>query len=588
MASLDTFGLLSLIAGGANAGISSEKAAQAAAALKLQLAQIPVQGRLAGQAYTADQHLAGNKYTADGRLIGTEYGADSRAGTATDKLRYDITDAVGKGEMAPEDGMNLLAHFRQQAGRTSQPAESAAPSTNTMPVTAPQSFWNYKAPGVTALATNVGGSAPDSGTAPLAGLRLGPKAAAGIGATQAKTNTAGDKSDVNFENTVGLLPANQQPTFVQQWNARNGTQYVVPGAPVGTEAHPMLGPGPVVDGKPTDLPDAQLPILAPAYQPNGLQASTIDLHGAQAGVDRARVPLITSQTDLTRVKVHDTPYLDRSTIALHNAQGQALTTNAGTNAYRAQVYGDTQPIIAGAAATRAQTGVGELTLKQQLTGAKPGGATVDQIGKIDKEIARMAKPAKGNLIMPGMAPKDASKEGQEYYQHLLHQKRLLQQSSASGNGFGGSSPNTAAAGRALGQMFGVSDIGGRASSGHTQDSDHYTGHALDFMVGNDTAKGQQLAAYAQQHAGDMGVKYIIYRQHIFNPTRASEGWRLMPDRGSPTENHMDHVHISFNNEGGAHHSHFQNRDDKTKRFASGSISKLPTKQLLARLASKVK
>lgn len=350
MPQFDTAGLLSLIAGGANAGINSAKAAQEAAALKLQLAQIPVQGRLQGQVYGADQRVAGQEYNADHRLTGTEYSADSRAGTATDKLGYDITDAVGTGEIAPEDGMAFLSQLRHRGGGGAQAAASPADPATAAPVNAPQSFWNYKAPGISALA-----APPEGGATPLGGLHMGPAALAKIGAAQAKTNTAGDKSDVNFENTVGLLPASQQATFVQQWNQRNGTQYAMPGAQIGARAVPTLGPGPEVDGKPTNLPDAQIPVLAQAYQPNGLQASTIDLHGAQAGVDRARVPLITNQAELAAVNVRDRPYLDRSTINLHSAQGKALGTNAGANAYRAQVYGQTAPILAGAAAQNANS-----------------------------------------------------------------------------------------------------------------------------------------------------------------------------------------------------------------------------------------
>jgi hypothetical protein len=41
-----------------------------------------------------------------------------------------------------------------------------------------------------------------------------------------------------------------------------------------------------------------------------------------------------------------------------------------------------------------------------------------------------------------------------------------------------------------------------------------------------------------------GIDYIISRQRIFNPEILND-WRWMADRGSPTQNHLDHVHISF-------------------------------------------
>jgi len=80
--------------------------------------------------------------------------------------------------------------------------------------------------------------------------------------------------------------------------------------------------------------------------------------------------------------------------------------------------------------------------------------------------------------------------------------------------------------------------------------DHATGRACDFMVTPGSAQGQAIADFVQAAAASgkgwgAGVQYIIYRQRIWNVDRAAEGWRLMPDRGSPTANHMDHVHTSW-------------------------------------------
>lgn len=76
--------------------------------------------------------------------------------------------------------------------------------------------------------------------------------------------------------------------------------------------------------------------------------------------------------------------------------------------------------------------------------------------------------------------------------------------------------------------------------------EHNTGHAIDAMVGGDSALGAKIATFLQAHAADLNLYDIIYRQHIWTPVRASEGWRLMPNRGSATANHMDHVHFAVN------------------------------------------
>ena len=78
--------------------------------------------------------------------------------------------------------------------------------------------------------------------------------------------------------------------------------------------------------------------------------------------------------------------------------------------------------------------------------------------------------------------------------------------------------------------------------------DHPSGHAADFMVGTSPSgrtKGDRLAAYVQKHHKELGVDYVIWYQRIWSPARNGEGWRPMDDRGSPTANHMDHVHITF-------------------------------------------
>jgi hypothetical protein len=57
-------------------------------------------------------------------------------------------------------------------------------------------------------------------------------------------------------------------------------------------------------------------------------------------------------------------------------------------------------------------------------------------------------------------------------------------------------------------------------------------------------RGDALATYAGTHAAELGIDYIIWQQRIWSTFRAGEGWRPMADRGSATQNHRDHVHIS--------------------------------------------
>jgi hypothetical protein len=84
----------------------------------------------------------------------------------------------------------------------------------------------------------------------------------------------------------------------------------------------------------------------------------------------------------------------------------------------------------------------------------------------------------------------------------------------------------------------ITTYGGWANRG-----EHSSGKALDIMT-SDVSLGNAIAAFLQAHASQLHIYDILWRQHIWTPVRASEGWRLFADRGSPTANHMDHVHVS--------------------------------------------
>lgn len=77
-------------------------------------------------------------------------------------------------------------------------------------------------------------------------------------------------------------------------------------------------------------------------------------------------------------------------------------------------------------------------------------------------------------------------------------------------------------------------------------TEHDTGHALDVMVYGDKALGDAIAQWAFDHASELNLYDIIWYDRIWTPVRASEGWRDYGDHGSPTANHMDHVHIGTN------------------------------------------
>ena len=94
--------------------------------------------------------------------------------------------------------------------------------------------------------------------------------------------------------------------------------------------------------------------------------------------------------------------------------------------------------------------------------------------------------------------------------------------------------------------LGLTDIGGYRPG---DPEDHGKGLAIDVMVPESSAIGDRVAQYAIDHMQENGISYIIWKQRFYAPVNNIYGpantWNEMPDRGSVTENHYDHVHVSF-------------------------------------------
>jgi hypothetical protein len=73
--------------------------------------------------------------------------------------------------------------------------------------------------------------------------------------------------------------------------------------------------------------------------------------------------------------------------------------------------------------------------------------------------------------------------------------------------------------------------------------EHSSGRALDIMT-SDVTLGTAIAEFLRAHSSELHLYDILWRQRIWTPVRAAEGWRTFPSRGSATANHYDHVHVS--------------------------------------------
>jgi hypothetical protein len=81
--------------------------------------------------------------------------------------------------------------------------------------------------------------------------------------------------------------------------------------------------------------------------------------------------------------------------------------------------------------------------------------------------------------------------------------------------------------------------------------DHGSGRACDFMESaggrmpsaRAQAHGDAVAQYVIDNASRLGLKYVIWKQRIWD-VRSGNGWKAMSDRGGVTANHFDHNHVS--------------------------------------------
>lgn len=111
----------------------------------------------------------------------------------------------------------------------------------------------------------------------------------------------------------------------------------------------------------------------------------------------------------------------------------------------------------------------------------------------------------------------------------------------------GLQPQTAAFKEEIANLFGITSFSGYRPG---DSGDHGKGLAIDFMVPESSELGDKVAEYAIQNMASRGISYIIWKQRFYAPFDSKYGpantWNPMPDRGSVTENHYDHVHVSMN------------------------------------------
>ncbi|AHJ86566.1 endolysin [Mycobacterium phage Jolie2] len=91
----------------------------------------------------------------------------------------------------------------------------------------------------------------------------------------------------------------------------------------------------------------------------------------------------------------------------------------------------------------------------------------------------------------------------------------------------------------------ITSIGGkRSEDGY---GEHSSGNALDIMIpdysGAGKATGDQIASWIAKNRDEIGADGMIWRQTSFGYGGDWSTGKVMSDRGSDTQNHMDHIHV---------------------------------------------
>ncbi|MFD7153538.1 SH3 domain-containing protein [Kribbella sp. NPDC059898] len=193
------------------------------------------------------------------------------------------------------------------------------------------------------------------------------------------------------------------------------------------------------------------------------------------------------------------------------------------------------PVATGTKYTTTDVNLWSLPLTGLLLDVLPKGTKVSVTGKVDGLYAEVVSDGKSRWVKSQYL--SATKPVQQVV------GAISQAACKSGSGMeSGLTPDAIRVHRAICAMFPDITSYGGLRAGDTG-SEHATGHAVDIMI-NSSSEGQEIADWLKANYQKLGVSQLIWEQHIWTVQRSSEGWRAMPDRGSATANHMDHVHVS--------------------------------------------
>ena len=296
----------------------------------------------------------------------------------------------------------------------------------------------------------------------------------------------------------------------------------------------------------------EVEVYTPQEVGSDVASATADLTTNQVTVDEQTVQVedLTQPVEETTTTVEETTTTEATTeaVAETTVSSEETTTEATTEA-AAPVVEETTTVAKPTTTVEETTTVAEptTTVEETTTAAEPTTTVEETTTTVEETTTTEAttEAVTEAQSAPATYQAEPSQGASATYTAPAAPDYATIAATKSENA--GLQPQTAAFKEEVANLFGITSFSGYRPG---DPGDHGKGLAIDFMVPVSSALGDQVAEYAIQNMASRGINYIIWKQRFYAPYDSKYGpaytWNPMPDRGSVTENHYDHVHVSMN------------------------------------------
>ena len=290
----------------------------------------------------------------------------------------------------------------------------------------------------------------------------------------------------------------------------------------------------------------EVEVYTPQEVGSDVASATADLTTNQVTVDEQTVQVedLTQPVEETTTTVEETTTTEATTeaVAETTVSSEATTAEATTEAVAPVVEETTTAAEPTTTAAEPTTTVEETTtVAETTTTVEETTTTVEEITTTEATTEAVTEAQSA----PATYQAEPSQGASATYTAPAAPDYATIAATKSENA--GLQPQTAAFKEEVAKLYGITSFSGYRPG---DPGDHGKGLAIDFMVPVSSALGDQVAEYAIQNMASRGINYIIWKQRFYAPYDSKYGpaytWNPMPDRGSVTENHYDHVHVSMN------------------------------------------